>query len=532
MQEDTREELLRLVPEQDSISFARHPCVVASDKLARSGGGDTFEDDEELTIFFEEQLRDRQGKPVFAESGMPLMKRWRILAQEGSYIYYHGTPKRKVTRTEKILPFGDDQKTLVLSGYMVLKNGDLDRGSFGFSSYGFLKLMGKAPTAGSNHIWLHNSFIRLRRAVLQSRYIFVDPKTGAYIPKVRDTNLITDLDLIDIGDGKFYRESQLRIPCNSAAICGPLLTDLKSHLSVAFDLEFFRDLIPLADSIYRCINSALREGGYVYREDIFLWAKRLGLGPMKYPSDLMHSLKRAHASLRQWKWLRCDPEIVRNQEGGYEIVYKLNRKHRRGSPMDPLFYDPLFRELLKRGVNMTTSTRLLNERTRPHIEQKMEYFDFERAQKGENKIRSGWLVRAIEEDYTAPQGFVSRAEQERKERGAEERRRQNELAKKAEEEAHRKRLTEHIERRKNSRWSALWDGMAQRLRDGLGKSSFSTWIEPTLISKVEGNTVMLEVPNTFFGNWIREHYLEDIEQALSEIRGSQTTMDFGYPAEE
>lgn len=122
MERQTREEFLRLIPEQDSLSFARHPCAVASDKLARVGIASDSDAKDEPVIVFEEQLRDAQGNLVFNETGTPVLKRWKISAQEGRYLYYEGTPKRKVMRMEEILPFGDDQKTLaVVYGKVVFR---------------------------------------------------------------------------------------------------------------------------------------------------------------------------------------------------------------------------------------------------------------------------------------------------------------------------------------------------------------------------------------------------------------------------
>lgn len=54
-----------------------------------------------------------------------------------------------------------------------------------------------------------------------------------------------------------------------------------------------------------------------------------------------------------------------------------------------------------------------------------------------------------------------------------------------------------------------------QLRDRLGEQNFSTWIKPTTPLAIDGDKLILEVPSTFFRDWLKDHYLEIIEETAS-----------------
>jgi chromosomal replication initiator protein len=56
--------------------------------------------------------------------------------------------------------------------------------------------------------------------------------------------------------------------------------------------------------------------------------------------------------------------------------------------------------------------------------------------------------------------------------------------------------------------------------------TISTWIEPIIHEKTDGNTVFLSVPNRFFISWIKDNYLEKIVSVIEETSGSKFHVDF------
>ncbi len=60
---------------------------------------------------------------------------------------------------------------------------------------------------------------------------------------------------------------------------------------------------------------------------------------------------------------------------------------------------------------------------------------------------------------------------------------------------------------------SIWEEILKYLKDRITPDGFSTWIEP-IKAKMNGEeTIVLEVPNHFFVEWISEHYLHIIKDA-------------------
>ncbi len=63
----------------------------------------------------------------------------------------------------------------------------------------------------------------------------------------------------------------------------------------------------------------------------------------------------------------------------------------------------------------------------------------------------------------------------------------------------------------------LWEGALRQLRETLGKQNFETWIKPIRVQESDSGEIVLEVPNRFFRDWLVEHYLTPIQEALSAL---------------
>ena len=62
----------------------------------------------------------------------------------------------------------------------------------------------------------------------------------------------------------------------------------------------------------------------------------------------------------------------------------------------------------------------------------------------------------------------------------------------------------------------LWQKVLGQLKDQLGKQNYETWIQPITFVSRDKTRLYLNVPNKFFRDWLTEHYLTRIEEALSE----------------
>ncbi|HXG51886.1 MAG TPA: chromosomal replication initiator protein DnaA [candidate division Zixibacteria bacterium] len=67
----------------------------------------------------------------------------------------------------------------------------------------------------------------------------------------------------------------------------------------------------------------------------------------------------------------------------------------------------------------------------------------------------------------------------------------------------------------------LWEKALVHLREKLGKQNFETWIKPVRAESINDDTLVLEVPNKFFRDWLSEHYLSQIAAVLSALSHKQ-----------
>ena len=70
--------------------------------------------------------------------------------------------------------------------------------------------------------------------------------------------------------------------------------------------------------------------------------------------------------------------------------------------------------------------------------------------------------------------------------------------------------------------SALWDQCLKSLEHELPAQQYNTWIRPLLASEVNQQLV-LSAPNRFVRDWVRDKYLERIQQILSDLNGGRIT---------
>ena len=68
----------------------------------------------------------------------------------------------------------------------------------------------------------------------------------------------------------------------------------------------------------------------------------------------------------------------------------------------------------------------------------------------------------------------------------------------------------------------VWTKILETAKETFGEQSFETWFRPIRVHGLSEETLTLEVPNKFFQTWIKEHYLELINQALRTALGKES----------
>jgi chromosomal replication initiator protein len=72
----------------------------------------------------------------------------------------------------------------------------------------------------------------------------------------------------------------------------------------------------------------------------------------------------------------------------------------------------------------------------------------------------------------------------------------------------------------------LWGSVLERLRALVHPQSYSTWFEPTRLAAVGEGEIVVEGPNQFFVDWLEEHHLNALEDAVEQVLGRRPLIRF------
>lgn len=67
----------------------------------------------------------------------------------------------------------------------------------------------------------------------------------------------------------------------------------------------------------------------------------------------------------------------------------------------------------------------------------------------------------------------------------------------------------------------LWADVLEHLKLRVSREGFETWLLPTRARSVKDDMVEVEVPNSFFADWIGQHYASEIRTVLAEVTGRE-----------
>ena len=63
----------------------------------------------------------------------------------------------------------------------------------------------------------------------------------------------------------------------------------------------------------------------------------------------------------------------------------------------------------------------------------------------------------------------------------------------------------------------IWQETLDKLKEEVSTQNFSTWIKPVEFIEINNDQVILEVPNRFIKDWLKDNYLKTIENIMSDI---------------
>jgi len=75
---------------------------------------------------------------------------------------------------------------------------------------------------------------------------------------------------------------------------------------------------------------------------------------------------------------------------------------------------------------------------------------------------------------------------------------------------------------------AIWNQVVESLTSRLTSSEIKTWFSHTTCNRLDNNIAVIEVPNKFVANWLRDNYLKDINISFKKILKETPEIHFKY----
>ena len=76
------------------------------------------------------------------------------------------------------------------------------------------------------------------------------------------------------------------------------------------------------------------------------------------------------------------------------------------------------------------------------------------------------------------------------------------------------------------RHEKVWLNCLQTIRQHVKTQSFKTWFEPIKPVQLRDNVLTIQVPNKFFFDWLEEHYLELLKEAVTKELGQKAQLEY------
>ncbi len=78
----------------------------------------------------------------------------------------------------------------------------------------------------------------------------------------------------------------------------------------------------------------------------------------------------------------------------------------------------------------------------------------------------------------------------------------------------------------------LWQETLEKLKNELSKPSFETWLSSTRLLHIDGDTLIISVPNEFAKDWLESRYATMIRSSVQSILGHSVSLRFIIPSPE
>ncbi|MEQ9304247.1 MAG: DnaA N-terminal domain-containing protein, partial [Marinoscillum sp.] len=72
----------------------------------------------------------------------------------------------------------------------------------------------------------------------------------------------------------------------------------------------------------------------------------------------------------------------------------------------------------------------------------------------------------------------------------------------------------------------IWKNCLEYIKERVPNQSFSTWFDPINPLKTEGNVLTIQVPSQFFYEWLEEHYVHILKEAIAKEMGDDARLEY------
>ncbi|MEQ6166844.1 chromosomal replication initiator protein DnaA [Ekhidna sp. MALMAid0563] len=77
----------------------------------------------------------------------------------------------------------------------------------------------------------------------------------------------------------------------------------------------------------------------------------------------------------------------------------------------------------------------------------------------------------------------------------------------------------------------IWKNCLEYIKERIPNQSYSTWFEPINPLKTEGNVLTIQVPSQFFYEWLEEHYVHILKEAIAKEMGDDARLEYSVVVE-
>ena len=196
--------------------------------------------------------------------------------------------------------------------------------------------------------------------------------------------------------------------------------------------------------------------------------------------------------------------------------------------------------LTQHGLSSTVAARLAADHRPAHIQQKLSYLAFLQSHDPSRvKNPCGWLRRAIEEDYTTPDGFISDAERERQRAAAAQQAQaqaqrlaaaeQARQAVKEEQEAEEAACRQALATRYGTteREIHLWQEVLLDLQCQLGAAIFCAYVAGSMLLALDNDQALIGLADPSAKDWVENRLGKRIQELLArQLAGRKVSVQF------